>query len=136
MSEQEPVGTLVDEAARLLSVVQAWLNEQIDPGAGPGGEAGAEATAEPAAEPTAESEDEAEAEPGAGGEHRHEDLSECRWCPLCGLARLAKATSPEVRDHLTQAAVSLALAVKQLLDDSERTPRQAVPLEKIDLTEE
>jgi hypothetical protein len=58
------------------------------------------------------------------------------WCPLCRLVRLARATSPDVRAHLSQAALSLALAVKGMLDDPTTAPRGETPLEKIDLTEE
>ncbi len=99
MSEREPVGTLAEEAAKLLAAVHLRAG---DPG-------------------TASSDD---------------HPAECRWCPLCQLARMAKATSPEVRDHLSQAGVSLALALKGLLDDSTTTPRRETPLEKIDVTEE
>jgi hypothetical protein len=49
---------------------------------------------------------------------------------------MARATSPDVREHLTQAATSLALAVKGLLEDPAETARRSTPLEKIDLTEE
>lgn len=62
--------------------------------------------------------------------------AECHWCPLCRLARMARATSPDVREHLTQAATSLALAVKGLLEEPAETVRRSAPLEKIDLTEE
>jgi hypothetical protein len=74
----------------------------------------------------------------AEGSHPHVDpaSAECRWCPLCQVVRMARATSPDVREHLSQAALSLALAVRGLLEDSEGTARRAAPVEKIDLTEE
>jgi hypothetical protein len=49
---------------------------------------------------------------------------------------MAKATSPEVRDHLSQAAVSLTLALKGLLEAPPTSERRETPLEKIDVTEE
>jgi hypothetical protein len=110
MSEREPVGTLAEEAAKLLAAFHVWT-----------GDAGT-AKGEPLDEP---------AESDAG-----DAADECRWCLLCQLTRRARATSPEVRDHLLQAAASLALAVKGLLDDPAPTPRRETPLEKIDLTEE
>jgi hypothetical protein len=71
------------------------------------------------------------------GQHEHAASGpECRWCPFCQLARVAKATSPDVRDHLTQAALSFVLALKALLEESDTPPRRATPVEKIDLSEE
>jgi hypothetical protein len=110
MSQPEPVGTLAEEAAKLLAALQVRVGDS----AGDRGE---------------------DAESGQpGGQHAHEP-AECEWCPICRLVRTAKATSPEVRAHLSQAVVSLALAVKGLLDDP-MTARRETPLEKIDLTEE
>jgi len=116
MSAHEPVGTLAEEAAKLLAAVHGWVGDAGAPAHDPGGGADDE----------------------SGGDHGHDphDAAECRWCPLCQLARMAKATSPDVREHLSQAAISLALALKGLLDDSSTVARRATPLEKIDLTEE
>jgi hypothetical protein len=112
----EPVGSLAEEAARLIAALQGWAQDQRQPAA-----------------PTDE--------PGATGrEHdgaHHDPLSiECRFCPLCALARTAKAMTPEVREHLSNAAFSLALAVKGLLDDPKPDQRAATPVEKIDLAED
>ena len=55
---------------------------------------------------------------------------------------MAKATSPEVRDHLAQAALSLALAVKALLEDPDTSGRRTAPFarmltdEEVDVTDE
>ena len=71
----------------------------------------------------------------AAGQH----LSvECRYCPLCSVARFARAASPEVRDHLTSAALSMTLAVKGLLEglDRDRPEPRREPVEKIDLMED
>jgi hypothetical protein len=108
MSDREPVGTLAEEAAKLLAAVHVWAG---DPAVG------------------SDQDDEDAA-------HAGHDPAECQWCPLCRLVRMAKNTSPDVREHLSQAAVSLALAVKGLLEDPVTTTRRETPLEKIDVTEE
>ncbi len=59
--------------------------------------------------------------------------TECRWCPLCQSVRLAKAATPEVRDHLSNAALSLALAFKGLMEGVETPDDRSDPFEKIDL---
>ncbi|MBA2560813.1 MAG: hypothetical protein H0V07_13200 [Propionibacteriales bacterium] len=64
------------------------------------------------------------------------DAMECRFCPLCTTVRLARATSPEVRDHLNSAGMSLALALQGLLDGMSEPTRGATPVEKIDLAED
>ncbi len=120
MTGQEPVGSLAEEAAKLLAAVHTWAGDQQE-APGEAGNAG----------PVGET-----AGPG-GAEHGSDhDPAECQWCPICRLVRLAKATSPEVREHLSQAALSLALAVKGLLDDPVTSTRRETPLEKIDVTEE
>ena len=109
MNEREPVGTLAEEAAKLLAAVHAWAGDSA----------------------SVASDQEAQ-DPG----HAAHEPAECQWCPLCRLVRLARNTSPDVRDHLSQAAISLALAVKGLLDDPVTSARRETPLEKIDVTEE
>jgi hypothetical protein len=127
MSEREPVGTLAEEAARLLAAVHVWAGDSgpdsaPDPGA-PGDDASA-----------ANGGPDHHEDQSHDHEHEHESV-ECHWCPLCRLVRAARSTTPEVRDHLSQAAISLALAVKGLLDDPRTATRRETPLEKIDLTE-
>ena len=46
---------------------------------------------------------------------------------------LAKAATPEVRDHLSNAALSLALAFKGLMEGVETPDDRSDPFEKIDL---
>jgi hypothetical protein len=120
MSEREPVGTLAEEAAKLLAAVHVWAGDSAGASsqAAEAGQTGQAGTS------------------GEAGHHEDHNSAECQWCPLCRLVRMAKATSPDVRDHLSQAAVSLALAVKGLLDETRTTARRETPLEKIDLTEE
>lgn len=109
----QPVGSLTDEAAKLLAVLQGW-----------------------AATAATDQED---------ASHAHTsdtpDGSGCRWCPHCRLVRAARATSPEARDHLTQAATAFALAVQELLATQAQTQsgeggEGGAPVEKIDLAED
>ncbi len=104
----EPVGSLAEEAAKLIAVVQGWAAEHGD-------------------------HDRAE----HGEHHAHGGSPDpaCQWCPLCRVARAARATTPEVREHFATAATSLALAVKGLLDGLDVHPEQdpSEPVEKIDL---
>ncbi|MGH3448163.1 MAG: hypothetical protein ACRDQA_17460 [Nocardioidaceae bacterium] len=112
----EPVGSVADEAAKLMAAVQARVGG--DGGGGGGG--GAQRDAD-------------------GHASHGEGSPECRYCPLCQLMRYARSTSPEVTEHLANAAVSMALAFKALVDDSKPTPdppEQSAPVEKIDLTED
>ncbi len=133
----EPVGSLAEEAAKLVAVLQGWAGEHAGPegAARPGHEApapGANEPGHPVQEPGRSRDD---AGPGdQGSPAGHDDHSaECRWCPLCQSMRLARAATPEVREHLTSAAVSLALAVKELLDNVDASTADPDPVEKIDI---
>lgn len=101
----DPVGSLAEEAAKLIAALQGWTHDMRG----------------------------RESEEYHHEHDRHDDLSaECRYCPLCNLARFAKAATPEVRDHLASAGLSLALAFKELMDNAAPRP-EATPVEKIDL---
>ncbi len=134
MVTHEPVGSLAEEAAKLVAALQGWASDHR----------GAPTDdAEPAA-PDQSPEDAggADGARAAGYVAQHESgqhgSAECRYCPLCNLARFAKAASPEVRDHLSNAALSMALAIKGLLEgvDQHRADRRDEPVEKIDLVED
>lgn len=112
----EPVGSLAEEAARLLAVVQSWAQDQ---------------------RPRPDSADADDPASDAGDHADHDPLAaECRYCPLCAVARLAKAATPEVREHLAVAASSLAFAARALVDNATRPPEPDPPVEKIDLAED
>jgi hypothetical protein len=136
----ESVGTLAEEAAKLVAVMQGWAADHAghaaadpdDPDGSarraPGGNEPGHTVGDPAAAG-------AEAD---GHAHDREQVhehggAECRWCPLCQSVRLAKAATPEVRDHLTNAALSLALAFKGLMEGVETPSDRSEPIEKIDL---
>jgi hypothetical protein len=122
----EPVGSLAEEAAKLVSALSA-----MQPGAhaGPG---------------NSDDSDDSDAAHAHHDHDAHDELAaECRYCPLCALARAARSMTPEVREHLASAAGSLLLAARGLLDeavakageaDGGAGPEQRV--EKIDLAED
>jgi hypothetical protein len=110
------VGSVADEAAKLLAALQDWARDN----ATRQGAAGAAAAAG-AAERLAE----INAHLATGGE-------DCVYCPVCQVIHAVRQTSPEVRAHLTTAASALLQAAAGLVEA--RTPRQPDPgVEKIDL---
>ena len=110
----EPVGSLAEEAAKLVSVLSSMQ---------PGGHSHPH-----------------DAEDDGDGQDPHDPLAlECRYCPLCALGRTARQLTPEVREHLASAAASLLLAARSFLDEAVAKPESAdgdSPVEKIDLAED
>ncbi|MEJ7707932.1 MAG: hypothetical protein WKF82_12085 [Nocardioidaceae bacterium] len=106
----DPVGSLAEEAAKLIASVQLWTrNLQPEPD----NEARADATAE-VDDVWAAAEHVEHAEHAA--EHaEHPPSLECRFCPVCSTGRLTRALSPEVRAHVASAALSMVFAVKELI---------------------
>jgi hypothetical protein len=109
----EPVGSIAEEAAKLLGALQGWASE----GAG-------------------------DAASGAAGllhdlnEHVATGGAECRYCPLCRAISAVRETSPEVKEHLATAATSLLHAATELLQARAGQGGAAGrpgPVEKIDL---
>ena len=119
----ESVGSVAEEAAKLLHALQDWAKES-------GSEyAGAAASA---------------AEGAASAVHRIDEhiatgSAECTYCPVCRVISTVRETSPEVRQHLTTAATSLLHAAAGLLatnvPESSKGRRDG-PVEKIDLSDD
>lgn len=112
----EHVGPLPEEAAKLFAVLQGWATDHSPPPS-PGDGAGSSGS---------------HASHAAG-------LPECRYCAWCQLLRAAKTTTPEVREHLTSAATSFALALQALLEtpaERRKDAERESPIEKIDLSED
>jgi hypothetical protein len=125
----EPVGSLAEEAAKLIAAVQGWAGEHAGPARDRSSSRDGSCEDADVADGGADSDDD-----DFGQGHEGHDLGvECRWCPLCQLARVAKATTPEVRDHLASAGLSLALALKGLLEGVDDGANRSEPVEKIDL---
>lgn len=116
--EQEPVGSVGEEAAKLLGALSDWAREQGSEQVGTAaGAAGAFADAMRDV-----------------NEHLSTGSAECRYCPLCQVIHVVRQTSPEVRAHLSVAASSLMHAAGELLATRTSTRGSgAPPVEKIDL---
>ena len=84
----EQVGSVAEEAAKLLGAFSGWAKEQGD---------GLSAFTD--------------------GLHDHasSESLECTWCPVCRTVAAVRQTSPEVIAHLSSAASSLMLAVSGMM---------------------
>ena len=132
----EPVGSLAEEAAKLIAVMQGWASEHA-------GNPDHAADEEPPAPGANEPGHPVGGSDNTGHQHArherrtdhadHDPAVECRWCPLCQTVRVAKAATPEVREHLADAAMSLAMAFKGLMETVDDTSPRSSPVEKIDL---
>jgi len=124
MSEpDEAVGSVADEAAKLLHALQDWAKES-------GAEyAGAAASAAEGAASAVHQID----------EHIATGSAECSYCPVCRVISAVRETSPEVRQHLATAATSLLHAAAGLLATKVPEPskgRRDGTVEKIDLNDD
>ena len=118
-----PVGSVGEEAVKLLQALQEWAKES---GQEYGESAGAAAA-------------------GAGGllhrvnEHIATGGQDCTYCPVCRTIAAVRATSPEVKQHLTTAASSLLQAAAGLMathvPDASST-RSEGAVERIDLSDD
>ena len=104
----EPVGSVAEEAAKLLGALTGWAREHGD---------GVNAMADSMA-------DELHEHIGTGS-------AECAWCPVCRTVAAIRQTSPEVRAHLASAASSLMLAVSGMM--ATHPPAREGRVERIDL---
>ena len=113
--EGDAVGSVGEEAAKLFAALSGWAREQ-------GSEyAGSAAGAAAAMSETMHS----------LNEHIATGSEDCRYCPLCQVIHAVRATSPEVKAHLTVAASSLMQAVAGVL--ATQPSDRATPVQKIDL---
>jgi hypothetical protein len=119
----DPVGSVADEATKLLRALQGWAQDN--------GSAYADATASAAA--------------GAAStlhgvtEHVATGSEECRYCPVCQVISAVRGTPPEVRQHLAAAATSLMHAAAGVLATpvpGQSAARRDESMEKIDITDE
>jgi hypothetical protein len=117
MSDHERVGSVGEEAAKLLAALQDWARES--------GSEHVHATAEGLSGLA-----------GSINEHVATGSESCRYCPLCQVISAVRNTRPEVKDHLVVAASSLAQALSAALTPGPNKTdesRRSDPLEKIDL---
>ncbi len=102
-SDPSEVGTLGEEAVRLLEALTTWAGGA---GAGSGREY---------VEAAAAAADGARAAWQRLDDHVATGSEECRYCPVCRMVSAARSTSPEVRRHLADAGSSLLHAAAGLL---------------------
>ena len=119
--EEQDVGSVGEEAAKLAGVLADWARDHAsDLGQGLGGLAGSAAASLRDVE-----------------EHLATGAPECTWCPVCRTVHLVRETSPEVRTHLVTAASSLLQAASALLATHvPQQPRQRGGVERIDLDDD
>jgi hypothetical protein len=113
-NDQEPVGSLGEEAVKFLGALQDWAKES-------GGDAATTGSASAFKNIN---------------EHIATGGQECKYCPLCQVISAVREVSPEVKQHLTTAASSLlqAAVAAMATDVPRRSPE--TPVEKIDLSDE
>lgn len=120
--QQETLGSVGEEATKLLDALQDWARTSGDVYTG-----AAAAAAGGAASSLS-----------SVNEHLATGSAECRVCPLCRAISLLRGTSPEVRAHLTSAASSLLQAAACLM--ATQTPdspaRDQGGVETIDLSDD
>jgi hypothetical protein len=120
----ERVGSVAEEAVKLLGALQDWAKD------------GADDVAAGAAHRLRD----VDAHLATGG-------ADCRYCPVCQILTSMRRTSPEVREHLTAAAGSLLHAAAGILEtfggpDASAGPGRdspggrREPMEKIDLDDD
>lgn len=122
--EQEPVGSLAEEAGRLLAALGDWARDQgPDLGAGVAGQAAAAA--------------------GQVEDHLATGSAACTYCPICRAVHVVRSANPEVRAQLSVAASALLQAGAGLLaalgahpERAGQTRRGGPPVERIDLDED
>lgn len=113
----EPVGSVGDEAAKLLGALSDWARDQGNDYAGSA--AGAAGTFAAAVQDISE--------------HIATGSEDCRYCPVCQVIHVVRQTSPEVRGHVTLAASSLMHAAAGMLATNTGQQEKASGVEKIDL---
>ena len=119
---RDSVGSVGNEAAKLVAALQDWAREN-------GGDyAKAAADVASGASSSIESINEHIA---TGGE-------DCKYCPVCQVISAVRGTSPEVKQHLASAATSFLHAVAGILETQvpdQNHPRPDSGVEKIDLSD-
>lgn len=112
--DREAVGSLGEEAARLMDALAGWAREQgHEVGDGVSGLADAAVDAARRVD-----------------DHLATGAEECRWCPVCRVVHAVRETSPEVRAHLATAATSLLHAAAGLVATT--VPRDEEPGSRIE----
>ena len=119
-AERDEVGSLGEEAAKLLGALSGWAREHgVEAGDGLSGLAS-----------------QAAASAHELNDHLATGAAECTVCPLCRTVSAVRQVSPEVTAHLSAAATSLAQAAAAFLATAPRTPGATHDVEHVDLTDD
>ncbi len=110
-SSHEPVGSVGEEAAKLLAALQGWARDHVA--------------------------DYSRSASEFGSSYISDGSAACRICPLCQLIAFVRGVNPESLDQLGQAAGSMLQALSGLVDAAHRSrDRRGSPVEKINLADE
>lgn len=76
---------------------------------------------------------------GAEGGHIATGAPECAWCPVCQLITVLRGDRPEISEKVTDAAVSVLAALRNLVDAAAGSASAARPgqprVRRIDLAD-
>ena len=108
----DAVGSLGEEAVKLLAAMSTWADEHTAGGAGPSGDRACSCA--PAAT--------------------------CAWCPVCQALSTVRAASPQLKEQLVASGLALTAAARIFLEAVAAPPvtREAAPgdVEHIDLSDD
>jgi hypothetical protein len=109
--EREPIGTVGEEAAKLLVALQGWTREHLA--------------------------DASRAASDLGSSYISDGSAACRVCPVCQLIAFVRGVNPESLEQMSHAAGSMLNALAGLVDAAHRSDtRRGSPVEKINLTDD
>ena len=121
--ENESVGSVGEEAIKLLSALQGWARES--------GSDYANAASDVASE--------AASSFHSLNEHIATGGKDCKYCPVCQVISTVRETSPEVKQHLSSAATSFMHAAAGIMathvSDRARKAGTDADVEHIDLSD-
>lgn len=113
--EVPPVGGVGDELAKLLQALQEWAQDSSHEQADRAFAAGRGLL-------------------GGINEHVATGGRDCVYCPVCQVISAVRATSPEVKQHLSVAGSSLLQAIAGLMEArTSHGPDSGEDIERIDL---
>lgn len=110
-AEREPAGSLGDEAAKLIGVLQGWAREHA-----------ADGIPRPS---------------GLGSAYIADDSAACRVCPLCRLIAAGREINPQTIERVSGAVASRLHSLADIIESAQDSAgRRHSPVEKIDLSDD
>lgn len=116
-STRPPVGSVAEEAARLLDALGGWA-ATAGYAAPPGGtaEASGDQANEPADQGAAPEEHDAGHCPTCGADRRTGEAVACQLCPVCQGIALLRSVRPETVDRLADLAAAVAQSLREMAE--------------------